>query len=103
MDNPKAANDIIENPDAVYGYSPNSESESIGGYSDAIDWTNPEQVAQARMRRQSYHDKNYNILELVSKMKKEGNSIEDIARAAIEQRNRNRLDDYIDDIVISCR
>ena len=23
MDNPKAARDIIENPDAVYGFSPN--------------------------------------------------------------------------------
>ena len=34
MDNPKAAMDIIENPDAVYGFSPNSESTRIGKYAD---------------------------------------------------------------------
>ncbi|MES5939219.1 MULTISPECIES: T7SS effector LXG polymorphic toxin [unclassified Bacillus cereus group] len=97
MDNPKAAKDIHENPDAVYGFSPNPKSESIGGFADALDWTNPEQVAQATVRRQSYHDKNDNIIELVNKMKNEGNSIEEIARAVNNQRNQNRLNDYIDD------
>ncbi|HHP5605672.1 TPA: T7SS effector LXG polymorphic toxin [Bacillus paranthracis] len=97
MDNPKAAKDIHENPDAVYGFSPNPNSESIGGFADALDWTNPEQVAQATVRRQSYHDKNDNIIELINKMKNEGNSIEEIARAVNNQRNQNRLNDYIDD------
>lgn len=83
--------------DAVYGFSPNPKSESIGGFADALDWTNPEQVAQATVRRQSYHDKNDNIIELVNKMKNEGNSIEEIARAVNNQRNQNRLNDYIDD------
>ena len=54
-------------------------------------------MAQATVRRQSYHDKNDNIIELVNKMKNEGNSIEEIARAVNNQRNQNRLNDYIDD------
>ncbi len=32
MENPKAAEDIIVNPDAVYGYSPNPESKRLGSY-----------------------------------------------------------------------
>ncbi len=56
MDNPKAARDIIENPDAVYGFSPNPESTRIGKYADKIDWTNPEQVAVARQTREAYHN-----------------------------------------------
>lgn len=55
MDNPKAARDIIENPDAVYRFSPNPESTRIGKYADKIDWTNPEQVAVARQTREAYH------------------------------------------------
>lgn len=39
--------------------------------------------------------KNDNIDELVIKMKKEGFSTEEIARAANMQRNQNRLNDYI--------
>ena len=54
MDNPKAARDIIENPNAVYGFSPNPESTRIGKYANKIDWTNPEQVAIARQTRKAY-------------------------------------------------
>jgi hypothetical protein len=99
MDNPKAAVDIIENPDAVYGFSPNPQSESIGGFANKIDWTNSEQVAKATERRQIYHDNNDNIAELVNKMKGEGYSTEDIAKAANNQRNMNRLNDYKNDPV----
>ncbi len=63
MDNPKAARDIIENPDAVYGFSPNSESTRIGKYADKIDWTNPEQVAGARQTREAYHNVNESLLQ----------------------------------------
>ncbi len=58
MDNPKAAKDILENPESVYGYSPNPNSESIGGYADAIDWTNSTEVAEA-----TNHQRNLNRLE----------------------------------------
>ena len=98
MDNSKAARDIIENSDAVYGYSPNPNSESIGGYADAIDWSNPTEVTRARVRREMYHVKNDNISELVIKMKAEGYSVEEIAREANQQRNLNRLNDYVNDI-----
>lgn len=37
------------------------------------------------------------LTQLVKKMKNEGNSIEDIAKAVNNQRNQNRLNDYIDD------
>jgi hypothetical protein len=97
MDNPKAAQDIIEDPDAVYGFSPNPESKSIGGYADAIDWKNPDEVAKATVRRETYHSNNDNINEIVNQMREEGHSSEQIARAANEQRNLNRLNDYIDD------
>ena len=63
MDNPKAARDIIENPDAVYGFSPNPESTRIGKYADKIDWTNPEQVAVARQTREAYHNVNESLLQ----------------------------------------
>ena len=39
--------------------------------------------------------KNDNIDELIIKMRKEGFSNEEIARAANMQRNQNRLNDYI--------
>ncbi|MEF2115423.1 hypothetical protein SJI18_24455, partial [Clostridium frigoriphilum] len=97
MNNPKAVKDIIKNSDAVYRYSPNPKSESIGGYADACDWADPKQVAQVIKRRKSYHDKNDNIVESVNKMRNEGYSTENIAREANKQRNMNRLNDYIDD------
>lgn len=55
--------DIIENPDAVYGFSPNPESTRIGKYADKIDWTNPEQVAVARQTREAYHNVNESLLQ----------------------------------------
>ena len=98
-DNPKVLEDALEDTSAVYGYSPNPNSESIGDYANniekGIDWSNPEKVEDYRRRRETYHMKNDNIDELVIKMKKEGFSTEEIARAANMQRNKNRLNDYI--------
>ena len=51
-DNPNAMKDIVENPFAVYGFSPNPDSVRLGNYADLIDWTDPEQVAAARAQRQ---------------------------------------------------
>ena len=96
-ENPKVLRDAMENTDAIYGYSPNPNSDSIGGYADKIDWTNPSEVANANARREVYHLKNDNILEVVNKMKAEGYSMEEIANAANQQRNINRLNDYIND------
>lgn len=87
----------MENPNAVYGYSPNPEPPSrIKEFaSTKYDWTNPEEVAKYRKIRIKYHEANDNISELVISMKKEGASLEEIARAANNQRNQNRLNSYI--------
>jgi hypothetical protein len=95
--NSKVLMDAIEDPNAVYGYRPNPASESIGGYADACDWTNPEEVAKATARREAYHQKNDSIDELIIKMQSEEYSTEDIAREANKQRNENRLNDYVND------
>ena len=97
-DNPKVLQDAIEDPKAVYGYSPNPESNSIGGYATKIDWSDPMAVNGAAKRRIDYHVNNDNISELIIKMKSEECSVEDIAKAANEQRNLNRLNDYINDV-----
>ena len=95
MDNPKAAKDIIKNTDAVYGFSPNPESEIIGKFAE-YDWTDKNIVANAKEARLQYHKDNESIYKVVEKMKSEGASIEEIAKVANEQRNRNRLQSYID-------
>ena len=40
-ENPEAMKDIIENEDAVYGFSPDPESPRLGPYAE-YDWTDPE-------------------------------------------------------------
>ena len=54
MENPKAAQDIVVNPDAIYGYSPNPDSKRLGQYASA-DWTDPAVVAKGREEREEYH------------------------------------------------
>ena len=55
-ENPEAMKDIVENPDAVYGFSPSPDSVRLKDYVNALDWTDPAQVAEARAQRQAYHD-----------------------------------------------
>ena len=92
MDNPKAAQDIVENPNAVYGYSPNPESTRIGKFANKIDWTNPDEVSIARQIRQAYHDANEAMLD---SLYKKGYSLKEIAYKMIDERNANRLNSYI--------
>ena len=54
MQNPDAAADIIVNPDAVYGYSPNPDSGSLRDYA-VYDWSDQELVAAAKQEREEYH------------------------------------------------
>ena len=91
MENPSAAVDIIVNPDAVYGYSPNPASTRLGNFADAIDWTSSADVAKARAIREAYHQRNSNLWEIFSEMEAQGHSIEEIARAVSRQKNLNRL------------
>lgn len=96
MQNPKAAEDIIVNPDAVYGYSPNPESKRLGEYA-SYDWTDPAFVAEARANRESYLADFQQIFDLIRTMRAEGKGIEEIARAASELRNEIRMAAYKDD------
>ncbi|GKX28601.1 hypothetical protein SH1V18_10810 [Vallitalea longa] len=96
LDNPKATKDILKNDKAVYGFTPDPNSDSIGGFSDLIDWTDPEQVAGKRAERIKYHQKNDNIFNRIKEMKNQGATTEEIATEAVNMRNQNRLDSYVD-------
>ena len=94
MEDPKAAQDIVIDPDAVYGYSPNPESKRLGEYANAIDWTDESQVAKARDSRLEYHRQETQLITILWSMKKEGKNTEEIARAVSGRRNELRLEAY---------
>ncbi len=96
MENPKAAQDIIVDPSAVYGYSPNPESTRLGGYAK-YDWSDAAVVAEMRKDREAYHASVEELYTMIKTMKAEGKSIEDIARAVSTRRNEIRLESYKDD------
>ena len=94
MEDPKAAQDIVVDPDAVYGYSPNPDSKRLGEYANAIDWTDESQVAKARDSRLEYHQQEAQLITILWKMKTEGKNTEEIARAVSGRRNTLRLEAY---------
>lgn len=94
--NPSAMADIVENPDAVYGFSPNPESTRLGAYAD-YGWTDPDAVEQGRQDRIAYHESLDALYEMLYKMRDAGSSIEEMARAVSAERNRLRLESYRDD------
>ena len=97
-ENPDAMRDIVENPDAVYGFSPSKAEEStLKDYADAIDWTDPDQVAAAREQRQAYHDSLEELYEMIMDMVRQDMDIETIARAVSQRRNELRMEAYKDD------
>ena len=95
-ENPEAMADIIENPDAVYGFSPDPESQRLGTYAE-YDWTDPEFTAQAQEERRAYHESMDSMTDILYQMREEGATIEEMARAVSEERNRLRLEAYKDD------
>lgn len=95
-DNPKAMKDIVVNPDAVYGFSPSPDSDRLKEYADAIDWTDPEQVAEARALRQAYHDSISELYRLIEDLLHEGKDVQTIARAVSQRRNELRLETQAD-------
>ena len=97
-ENPTAMRDIVENPDAVYGFSPSTAEEStLKEYADAFDWTDPEQVAVARQQRQEYLDSMAELYDIILSMTQEDQDIETIARAVSQRRNELRMETYADD------
>ena len=95
-DNAKAMEDIIDNPDAVYGFSPSPESKRLGEYAE-YDWTDPEFVADEREKRIEYHKSLDSMTDILYKMKEEGATTEEMARAVSAEKNRIRLESYKDD------
>ena len=95
-ENPEAMKDIVENDDAVYGFSPDPESTRLGAYAE-YDWTDPEVVAGAQEERRAYHESLSTMMDILYEMRAEGASIEEMARAVSTERNRLRLDAYQDD------
>ena len=95
-ENPEAMADIIENANAVYGFSPNPDSLRLGSYAE-FDWTDPVFVTEAQKERRSYHESMSSMLDILYHMREEGASIEEMARAVSAERNRLRLESYRDD------
>ncbi len=93
-ENPKVLADAEEDPNAVYGYRPRSDG-SLKKFANK-DWSDSQLVENARLERLDYIAKDRAISQLVSDMKKQGYSTEDIARAACDYRNQTRLNSYID-------
>ncbi len=94
--NAKAMEDIVVNPNAIYGFSPAPDSTRLGEYA-SYDWSDPVVVEKARQDRIKYlasFDEQY---ELWNKMSKEGKSVEEIARAVSAKRNELRLTTYKND------
>lgn len=91
--NPEAMKDIVENPAAVYGFSPNPDSTRLGSYAQ-YDWTDPAFAAKAKEDRIAYHDSFKSMTDILNQMKKEGATEEQIARAVSTERNRLRLAAY---------
>ncbi len=94
--NPNAMKDIIVDPKAVYGFSPNPESSRLGPYA-SYDWSDPVFVESSKQTRIEYHESMESMLELLTSMDAAGASEEEIARAVSAERNRIRLAVYKDD------
>lgn len=92
-ENPSAMADAVENPKAVYGFSPNPDSSRLGEYAE-YDWTDPAFVSEARAQREQYHESLESLYSILYKMRDEGKSIEEMARAVSAERNRLRLAAY---------
>ena len=95
-ENPEAMKDIVENPDAVYGFSPDPNSTRLGTYAE-YDWTDPDFVAKAKQERIAYHDSLESMTEILYRMRDEGATTEEMARAVSAERNRLRLAAHADD------
>lgn len=98
MENPKAAADIVVNPNAVYGYSPSPYSERLKEYAD-YDWSDPVFVEEMRKQREEYHDSIKELYGMITAMKTAGADIKDIAIAVSTRRNEIRLESYKNDPV----
>ena len=79
MDNPKAAADIIVDPNAVYGYSPNPDSKRLGVFAQ-YDWSDEAFVEEMKHEREEYHESIKELYQIKDNMESEGKTVEEIAR-----------------------
>ena len=93
---PEAMKDILEDPEAVYGFVPDPDSERLGPYAE-YDWTDESFVEEAKKERKAYHESLESLTDILYKMREEGASMEEMARAVSTERNRLRLEIYKDD------
>lgn len=91
---PRAMEDIVVNPDAVYGFSPNPDSKRLGEYADIIDWSDPEAVSELRAQREAYFGSMSELYRMIEDMLMEGKNVEEIARAVSTRRNEIRMESY---------
>ena len=96
MKNPSAAKDIVEAPEAVYGYAPSPDSTRMKAFLE-FDWTNAQLVEEFRRQREDYHESIQELYGMIRSMKAAGNTTEEIARAVSTRRNEIRLESYRDD------
>jgi len=90
--------DILVDPEAVYGFSPDPRSPRLGAYAD-YDWTDPEVVAKNRAERVAYLADYDALREYSDQLRAAGSSVEAIARAVVLRRNELRLTSYAEDPV----
>ena len=90
--NNKAMEDIIIDPNAVYGFSP-SPTGSLSAYAE-YDWTDTEAVESYRQNRIEYLKSYSEMYDILDEMTAEGKSTEEIARAVSCKRNELRLAAY---------
>ena len=93
--NATAMEDIVYNPDAVYGFSPDPQSARLGSYAN-FDWTDPALIEKSRQERLTYFEEMKTLDTLRTQMEQEGKSIEETARAVSAKRNEIRLASYQD-------
>lgn len=96
MDNPKAAADIVVDPNAVYGYAPNPDSPRLGVFAEK-DWSDESYVAQMRKEREAYHESIRELYLIKADLEAAGKSVEEIARTVSNRRNEMRMESYKDD------
>ena len=96
MKDERAARDIIVNENAIYGYSPNPESDRLGEFA-SYDWSDPSVVWKARQDRLEYFEQDTKLYNTLAAYMAQGKSVEETAREISRLRNEIRLESYKDD------
>lgn len=90
---PRAMEDIKEDPTAIYGFSPREDSQRIGAFA-SFDWSDPAIVEPAREERIAYNAEVKDLFILLAELREKGYDTETCARTISELRNKLRLDAY---------